>query len=104
MSIKIKEKSDDCVEDVAAALGRFDKEHPGAEIVLYRYNPASIRVRIISAKFQGMSLDDRHEYALKYLESLDEETFNDISILLCLVPGEQSMMDLEFENPSTSML
>src|SRR5690606_13021916 len=104
MGIKIKEKSDDCLEDVAASLRRFEEDHPGADIVLYRYNPASIRVRIISTKFQGMNLDDRHEYALKYLDSLDEETFNDISVLLCLVPGEHSMMDLEFENPSTSML
>jgi stress-induced morphogen len=103
MGVEIKEKSDKGLAEVAEALRHFDQEHPGTHIILYRYNPVSIRIRIVSNKFKGMSKSDRHDYALNYLQGLTEETYADLSLLLCLAPGERSMMDLEFENPSTSM-
>jgi hypothetical protein len=70
----------------------------------YRYNIASIRVRIIDEHFRGKSKLERDDWVSPLLEGLPEETQNDITILLLLTPEEldHSLMNLEFENPSPS--
>lgn len=72
----------------------------------YRYNIASIRVRIIDERFRGKSKPDREEMVLPIIEDLPEEIQTDLTILLLLVPKEtdQSMMNVEFENPTPSIL
>lgn len=79
-------------------------EFPDAEA--YRYNPASIRIRIIDDRFAGLSKVERHEMVMPLIRKLPDETREDITVLLLLTPDETegSIMNLEFEHPSPSML
>ncbi len=102
--VKILKKPDRHVEQVADALREFEKSHEKASCMVYRYNPASIRVRIVDMIFTGRDRSERHDYAMGYLRKLPDDVLTQISLLLCLEPGEPSFMDLEFNDPSTSML
>jgi stress-induced morphogen len=72
----------------------------------YRYNPASIRVRVVDESFRGKSRPEREAMVLPLLQKLGEEVRADITVLLLLSPEEvnQSMMNLEFEEPTPSRL
>jgi len=102
--VKIIRQSDDAVNQVADALAVFERDHESAECIVYRYNPASIRVKIVDMVFYGRSRGERHDYAMQFLRSLPEDVLSQISILLCLEPGESSLMDLEFQDPAQSQL
>ena len=102
--VKILQKTDDAVDHVAAALAEFENTHEHAECLVYRYNPASIRVRLVDVIFGGRSKSERHDYAMRFLRSLPEDVLAQISILLCLEPGETSLLDLEFHDPTQSQL
>ena len=84
------------------------KIFPGSDA--YRYNSASIRVRIIDSRFAGKSAEERDELVEPLLAQLPEETQADIINLLTLSPGEPDesfkarFANEEFENPSRSML
>jgi hypothetical protein len=102
--VKILRQSDAAVEQIAAALGEFEKSHERAECMVYRYNPASIRIRIVDSIFSGRCKSERHDYAMRYLRGLPDDVLSEISILLCLEPGERSLLDLEFHDPTRSQL
>jgi hypothetical protein len=76
----------------------------------YRFNSASIRVRVIDDRFEGKSIEEREAMVLPLVEGLPEETQADIMILLTLAPSEtqsyqkRALVNLEFENPVHSML
>lgn len=76
------------------------------DVLAYRYNSASIRIRIIDERFRGMSRVERDRIVDPLLETLPEETQADITILLLLAPEETdaSLMNLEFEHPAPSRL
>jgi stress-induced morphogen len=82
---------------------RHPKKYPPAA---YRYNSASIRVRVVDEDFRGKSRVDRDAMVGPLLEQLPGETYADIMILLLLAPEEidDSLMNLEFENPTPSRL
>jgi len=94
--VQVLKQSDEAVERVADALRDFQGSHPDAECLVYRYNPAAIRVRIVDQAFTNRNRGQRHDYAMKYLGKLPEDTLAEVSILLCLAPGEASMLDGEF--------
>jgi hypothetical protein len=96
--VKISEQTDNAVDQIATALAKFEESHEGSECAVYRYNPAAIRVRIVNAVFHGRSRSDRHDYAMRFLRHLPEDVLAQISILLCLEPGERSLLDLEFRD------
>ncbi len=102
--VKILQQTDDAVDQVAAALSEFEKSHEYAECTVYRYNPASIRVRVVDAIFSGLSKGERHDYAMRFLRELPEDALAQMSILLCLEPGESSLLDSEFHDPTRSQL
>lgn len=102
--VKILKQSDSMVNQIVEALKSFEQAHPHAECTVYRYNPASIRIRIVDTVFAGRSKGERHDYAMSFLRDLPEDTISEISILLCVVPGETSLIDLEFNDPSRSQL
>jgi stress-induced morphogen len=94
---------------------RFTKETRQIEQVIrksfpdvraYRYNSASIRVRVIDKKFTKMSRVERERLVDPLLDELPEDTKSDITILLLLAPHETatSPMNLEFEHPTPSRL
>lgn len=79
----------------------------------YRYNSASIRVRFIDSRFEGMSRDDRDRLVEDQICQLPQDPQRDIVTIFCFAPSElgktpkifrESMLSAEFENPSPSML
>ena len=79
----------------------------------YRYNLASIRVRVIDPQFEGLSIDQRDTLVEPYLDKLPERTLGDIMTLLTFAPSElvqtpktlrAFMRNAEFDDPSPSML
>ena len=76
------------------------------DVIAYRQNSASIRVRIIDERFRGKTRGERDRMVDAYLEQLPETTQADITVLLLLTPAEtsKSMMNVEFEDPVESML
>ena len=102
--VKILQQTDNVVDQVAAVLVEFEGSHERAECVVYRYNPASIRVKIIDEVFHDRSKGERHDYVMGFLRRLPEDVLAEISILLCLAPGEFSLLDTEFHDPDRSQL
>ncbi len=79
----------------------------------YRYNSASIRVRVIDPRFQGLSREQRDAMVEPYLDTLPPETQQDIVTLLTFAPAELELtpktfreytLNNEFDDPSPSKL
>jgi len=79
----------------------------------YRYNLASIRVRVIDSRFEGLSIEKRDAIVEPFLDQLPEETQQDIISLFTFAPSEiilnkkptrEFMLNMEFDEPSLSML
>jgi hypothetical protein len=79
----------------------------------YRYNSASIRVRVIDTRFEGMSREERDSLVEEHLAKLPPETQRDIVTLFTFAPSELSgvpktfrefMLNAEFDDPSPSTL
>jgi stress-induced morphogen len=76
----------------------------------YRFNSASIRVRIIDPRFEGKSDSEREEMVIPLLDSLPKKTREDILRLLTLAPSElqgftrMTLVNQEFEQPLPSQL
>ena len=54
----------------------------------YRYNSASIRVRVIDPRFEGRTIEDRDAMVEPLIEALPEELQRDIMNLLTMAPSE----------------
>jgi hypothetical protein len=83
------------------------------QVDAYRYNSASIRLRVIDQRFEGMPREKRDGMVEPYLEQLPERTQADIVTLLTFAPSElqqpaktlkEFLLNTEFEDPSPSML
>jgi len=83
------------------------------QVDAYRYNSASIRVRIIDRRFEGLSAEERDAIVEPFLDQLPEKTQADIVRVLTFAPSEiekgskhlrELLFNLEFEDPSPSML
>jgi hypothetical protein len=94
------------VEEVLRNAG-FD------QVDAYRYNSASIRVRVIDPRFEGLSPERRDAMVEPHLEQLPERTQADIIDLFTFAPSElqqppsslrEFMKNAEFDDPSPSML
>ncbi len=79
----------------------------------YRYNSASIRVRVIDQQFEGMPTEKRDAMVEPYLRELPERTQADIMNLFTFAPSElqhtpktlkEFLKNTEFEDPSPSIL
>lgn len=79
----------------------------------YRYNSASIRVRVIDSSFEGMPREKRDSLVEEQLVKLPPETQRDIVTLLTFAPSEmlnapttfrEFMQNREFDGPSPSIL
>jgi hypothetical protein len=60
-------------------------EYPPAA---YRYNPASIRIRIVNNRFKGRSLGERDDMVLPIIHTLPKKTQADILLMLLFTPDE----------------
>lgn len=79
----------------------------------YRYNAASIRVRVIDSRFEGLSREGRATQVEQYLATLPPEIQRDIVTLFVFAPPEltltpttyrECLLNAEFEDPSPSRL
>lgn len=106
MSVTIRGKSDKNLKIIREALLSYGSQHPEAEIVLYRRNAISVRIRVVDPCFAGLSKPARHELVWKSLQNLPDELQSDISMVVLLSPDEvqESLGNLEFEHPSPSLL
>jgi stress-induced morphogen len=99
--------TDPAVQAIKDALDAYEAAHPGAEVALYRHNPASIRVRVIDRRFEGMTRSRRHAHVWDFLAArVSEDTLAEISQVLTLPPAElkNSFANSEFEDPVPSKL
>jgi stress-induced morphogen len=95
------------VENLLRNVGGF------AQADAYRYNLASIRVRVIDPRFEGMSLDQRDSMIEPCLKRLPDRTYGDIIALYAFTPSEmlqtpqtfwEYTLNREFDDPSPSVL
>jgi stress-induced morphogen len=79
----------------------------------YRYNAASIRVRVIDPRFENLTRETRDAMVEKILDQLPPETQRDIVTLLTLAPSDlvlspttyrEYLLNTEFNDPSPSIL
>lgn len=84
----------------------------------YRYNSASVRIRVIDRRFEGLSRDERERLVDEAITKLPESIQRDVVFVLCLAPDEttvkpgdsdpnhmrNAMFNDEFENPQPSRL
>jgi hypothetical protein len=107
MSVEIRGKRDEILETIKRlALDSYARDHPGARITLYRYNKFSVRIRVVDPAFKAMGKTERDRQVWRYLEKLPQDAHEDISMLVLIAPEEatQSLGNLEFDNPSRSLL
>jgi hypothetical protein len=98
--------SDPVIDEIIEALKRYEADHPGSQIDLYRQDPVSVRIRIIDSDLAGLNKIDRNKLVWAYLDKISEETQSDISTLILLTPEEtkKSFANFEFNDPVPSIL
>lgn len=106
MPVTIRGKADARLRQLARALEPYAEAHPRADVVLYRHNSVSVRIRIVSPHFAGSSRADREDEIWSALAALPEDVVSELSLLLLLTPAEtkESFANREFENPVPSRL
>jgi hypothetical protein len=89
------------------------RKAPFDQVDAYRYNSASIRVRVVDRRFEDLSPEQRDAMVEPHLERLPERTQADIVSLFTFAPLElqqptkslrEYLKNVEFEDPSPSML
>ena len=82
--------------------GHFPNHPPQFPPCAYRYNSASIRLRIVDRSFRRTPWFDRLDLVQRVLKSLPEKTQQDIIFVVLLTPEEieRSPANYEFEHPS----
>ena len=104
-----KDKCTDETRQVEEVLQKAKFEKVDA----YRYNSASIRVRVIDPRFEGLAPEKRDAMVEPHLEKLKERTQADIMNLFTFAPSElqqtpetlkEFLLNTEFDDPSPSML
>lgn len=93
------------------------KEASFHQVDAYRYNPGSIRVRVIDPRFANLPEDERADLVEPHLKRVPEDIRRKIIMLLAFAPEELEFqshptttnwkylfLNEEFENPSPSLL
>lgn len=105
---KKKTSADDrYVRDIRRILEeQYGSRHPRAVIDVVRYNPVSVRVRIVDPDFAAQSWTARDTAVWQILRQLPEDTRAELSMLALLTPEESkaALMNFEFEQPSRSRI
>lgn len=83
------------------------------QVDAYRFNVASIRVRVVDRRFEGRTPEERDAMVEPHLRRLPERTEADITTLFTFAPSDleqpprssrNHLSNVEFEDPSPSML
>ena len=105
MSISIaRGTSDETLDKIIVALRTYERDHPLAQIDVYRQSPVSVRLRIIDPDFAKQPKSQRHQRAWHYLDELSDDVQGDISTLVLIAPQEAttSFANMDFEDPVPS--
>ena len=101
-------RKDRAVQELEAILREnYLMKHPEAKLDVYRYNSASIRIRVVDPTFAGVGLTERDDEIWKALKGrASRDALSQISFILLIAPNEAttSIMNREFENPTPSRL
>jgi hypothetical protein len=89
-----------------ALQDQYVSKHPTAKVAVYRYNSASIRIRVLDKAFEGKDILAREEEFIPIIRSLPDDIQDQITVLLTLTPKEskRSQFSAEFDNPTPSPL
>jgi hypothetical protein len=102
------QKTDQAVRKIQDALRRhYQPLHPQARIDVYRYNSASIRIRVIDPDFKDKDMTERDDEVWVILKKhVPTPPLDEVNLILLLTPAETktSLMNQEFENPSRTQL
>ena len=104
---KNKKQDEDTAELVKILQENYLSRHPEARIDVYRYNSASIRVRIIDPIFRTRNITRRDHEVWKILKKhASEDLLEQLSVVLLLAPEEltTSLMNREFDDLRPSRL
>lgn len=98
--IKFNDMSDATVKAFYESLEPYMREHSQAKVDVYRQNSGSVRIRVVDPDFQGVSMTDRDQGLWPLVESLPEDVFSQLSLLLLLTPKEatDSFVSRAFES------
>lgn len=102
-----KTQSDDYVDKLKSILDEYEQAYPGLKAEVYRYNPASIRIRVVGDLYAGMPKSSRHDHAYDFISQRSEsDLLDEISMLLLLPESEKknNFTSHEFDDPSKSLL
>jgi len=81
-----------------------------AQVDAYRFNSASIRIRVIDPRFEGKPGSERQDMVFPVVDELPKRTREDILLLLTMAPSELGgpnrhlLVNQEFEHPLPSGL
>jgi stress-induced morphogen len=91
--------ADAVTEAFAKQLESYAAAHPDAVVDVYRQGAVSVRVRVVDPRFRGMSRNERHKAVWPLLYALDQETLDELGMLLLIAPDEResSPVNREFE-------
>ena len=108
MATAIRKRQDDSTRRVFGSLKRAFPDVPDdiAEVV-YRYNPAAMRIRVISRSFAGLDDDGRDDAVMAALKELPKDVRDDVTMILAYTPDEVEEWDFmmkEFDDPGRSRL
>lgn len=85
---------------------KYLPQHPRAEFAVFRYDPASVHIRVLDPDFAGVDIPEREDMVWQVLDTLPDPVVQDISILLLLPPDERDSYQLsrDFDKPSRSAI
>lgn len=107
MATIVRGNADAEVQAFKDALDAYEAAYPGAEATLYRHSPASIRIRVVDRRFEGVTKSRRHADVWEFLAArVPADTMSDVSVVLALAPAElgMSFANSDFEDPTPSRL
>jgi hypothetical protein len=107
MAMKNGKREDRHVRRIREKLmSDYASRHPRAQIDVKRYNSLCVHVRVLDPDFDRQSRTDRDTTLWNILDTLPEETREEITLLTLLTPEEAatSVMNRVFENRNASSL
>ncbi len=109
MATIVRKQQDASTRRIFAALKRsFADLRDEIGEVVYRYNAAAIRIRIISDAFASLDDAARDRVVMQAMSDLPKDDRDDVTMILAYTTSEfqdhQSLVNLEFDDPSRSRL
>jgi hypothetical protein len=98
---------DAATKQIERALAeQYLPNHPRASLTVYRYNSASIRVRVVDPDFEGQDLVERETEIFPIIRKLPDDLQDQITMLFLVTPheSERSTLSAEFDHPTPSRL